>query len=481
MDIPFDVTKWQPTKPLEEEDSELTDDDLTSLSQKLADQTKQILLHPYDADGWFRRASTLTRLRYPELALGDAHKAIVLCQSHLARLQDQNWHLGARMGFWMHDPGYQNDESREMLQEYLAKLQSRAHRVEIDNMHFFPAFEEGRLQRRPYPWTSDRHQRRDDELLLMINQEFASNAAKMWKDGPLCEVRRHAFGVGVDGQDTSDLLGVFASCDIRKGDIVLVDRTRTWGCIGPGTERNLANLQIAGGCGNAVHPNDEYDDSTQDLRWVRDQAEKYTASVLLGCRLLLCSIQDGSAHPLDHPLIARLTPTYRRDSFSTFSLLHDIVIPNEALRQFGIDIFTNHNYDTWVLFTIQARAHNNSSGDPVSDSLSPLFSLFNHSCEPNVKWTTSTDHRTIRVKAWRQIKQGEQLFVIYDGYMRNEPLAARRKKLQRWLDGPCQCTRCTREEEQQQQQQQSSAVEGEAVWDVEEKPVFPEDCLKLKN
>jgi hypothetical protein len=143
-----------------------------------------------------------------------------------------------------------------------------------------------------------------------------------------------------------------------------------------------------------------------------------------------------------------LTPTYGEGAVLDFSLDDDIMIPNTALQQLGIDIFANHHYDTWVLFTMQARVDNNSCGDAMAEWLNPLFSLYNHSCEPNLRWTTQEDHRTIVVKAARDLVAEEQLFVGYDASISDQPLEVRRKRLWRWLDGPCCCTRCTREEKE---------------------------------
>jgi hypothetical protein len=157
-------------------------------------------------------------------------------------------------------------------------------------------------------------------------------------------------------------------------------------------------------------------------------------------------------------------------------LLNDIAIPNKALQEFGVDIFANHNYDTWVLLTIQARILNNSCGDPMAESLNPLFALFNHSCEPNVEWSsTAENHQTILVRARRNIEKGEQLLVEYDQFMRDQPLEVRRKRMYRWLDGPCQCLRCVTEEEERRNE-----VKVETDWDdIPDKVVFPEDLLKL--
>lgn len=247
----------------------------------------------------------------------------------------------------------------------------------------------------------------------------------------------------------------------------------------PGVNGDYMNLHGGRGCYDPIHPNSVDDDTKLDLRWVRDKAGKVASEILLSCKLLLRCIRDGVEHPLDHALIARMTPNYPKDVVAKFSLATDIAIPNEALTQFGIDIFADHNYDTWVLFTITARAHNNSCGDPTADLISPLFSLFNHSCSPNVNWSIADDHQSVTLQLQKSVSKDEQLFVRYDGYIDDLPLNERRESMWRWLDGPCQCERCVAEE-------RSFLLDGASIcekpfWDPEEKPVFPEDLLNLKN
>lgn len=118
------------------------------------------------------------------------------------------------------------------------------------------------------------------------------------------------------------------------------------------------------------------------------------------------------------------------------------------------------------------------------DLLCPLFSLFNHSCRPNVHWHVSEDHQCITAIAARDIRRGEQMFVIYDGYIENLLVHERRKKLWRWLDGPCQCERCVSEEHAARKNRSAERGLSEfdkPEWDPEDKPVFPEDFLNLKN
>lgn len=76
-----------------------------------------------------------------------------------------------------------------------------------------------------------------------------------------------------------------------------------------------------------------------------------------------------------HHHSARLTPSYRTTVYKSFCLEKDITILMEVLQNFGIDIFANQNFDTWVLFEIHARVINNSWSDPLATCVSPLFSL----------------------------------------------------------------------------------------------------------
>ena len=481
MDTLFDTTLWRPTKPPEPGDKERTPDEIATLCAQLRHHTKKIIAHPYDPANWSRRASTLHRLRYPELAVGDAHKASLLCRAHIQRLEaseDTRWWLGCGMGFWMLDPlphhqlrdGFDEVEDRGRLGQFLGRLQARANKIERRNLYFSPVFEEGRFRRRMYPWMLGRHRRRSEGLVERLNGELRVNGANIEVGRPFCVVKKDAFGEG------EDVLGVFAARGIYEGEIILIDETAVWGCNLPRTLAESEKMKERKLAGGSTVAEDHLQERPVDLSWIPEEVGKQAGPVLLNCRLLLSGINDGIEHPLDHHLIARLTPTYHEDKIDTFVLLNDIAIPNKALQQFGIDIFANLNYDTWVLLTIQARVLNNSCGDLMAESLNPLFALFNHSCEPNVEWsTTAEDHRTILVRARSNVQKNEQLLVEYDQFMRDQPLEVRRKRMFRWLAGPCRCTRCVRDEE---------AMKGrvrvdEVLWDdIPDKAVFPEDLLK---
>ena len=484
MDTLFDFTQWRPTRPPEPGDQERTRDEVSDLCAQLRHQTKNIIAHPYDPENWSRRASTLSRLRYPELAVGDAHKAALLSRAHIKRLEDSEgtpWRLGHRMGFWMLDPlprhelgdSFDEVEYRDRLEQYLGQLQGYANKIERKNLYFTPVYDEGRFRRRMYPWMDERHRRRSERLVERLNVELVDNAANIEDGRPFCVVKRDAFGEEEGGED---VLGVFAARRIYEGEVLLVDETDVWGCNLSRGEPEVDKVKKRRLCASSTSADDQLREQTVDLSWISEEVGKQAGPVLLNCRLLLSGINDDVEHPLDHHLVARLTPTYHDDRVDTFVLLNDIAIPNKALQQFGIDIFANLNYDTWVLLTIQARVLNNSCGDLMAESLNPLFALFNHSCEPNVEWSaTAEDHRTILVRARRNIRKGEQLLVEYDQFMRDQPLEVRRKRMFRWLARPCQCERCVTEEEELK----GRVRVDEVLWDdIPEKAVFPEDSLK---
>lgn len=306
---------------------------------------------------------------------------------------------------------------------------------------------EGRFVPQDYPWLEAKHRVRSQNVLDDISSEIAVNIqAKSTMGSPCIQVKRCTFQPGEEDESDMSSLGIFATCSVQKGHTILVDRTEFFGCNGPGPNNCRSNLQGASGCGHPLHPNIESDEGKQDLRWVRERTGKFAADSLLLCRVLLACVQENVDSPFDLSALARLTATYHRQKAKTFWLERDIVVINDALEQFGIDIFANSNYDTWVLFTIMARLNNNSWTNPTVVSLNPIFSLFNHSCEPNVEWESMKDHRKVAMHVSRDVAAGEQLFVEYDSYIHDEPVDERRRRLTKWIDGSCMCTRCVRED-----------------------------------
>jgi hypothetical protein len=453
MDKTFEPSELRPTRPpsptpLPHWRVNKTDVEHALLQQ----QTLSLLRHPYDPSSWIARAETLSILDFPELAVGDAYKAVRLCNSMLTFVSSRSeeaWSLGSSRGFWMRED---HDSERTCQQDGTDELRSSlidllvgARGIQASNL-CYNHDREGKYVPQAYPWLEEKHRVRGQDVLEEINREIGTNKGKTPEGTPCVEVKRCSFRPGEEDESEGAPLGVFSTCDLPKGYSILTDRTDFFGCSGPGLGNSKNVLGGSFGCLNPLHPDHADDESSHDLRWVRERAGQYAAEPLLLCRTLLASVETNSQSPLGLPALARLTPTYHRQYPKPFRPSTDIEIPNEALQQFGIDIFANPHYDSWVLFTLAARLRNNSWSSPVAAALNPLFSLFNHSCEPNVEWQTRKDHRTIDLSISRDVVAGEQLFVEYDGFMHDSPLEDRRARLAKWIDGPCLCTRCVREE-----------------------------------
>jgi hypothetical protein len=135
-----------------------------------------------------------------------------------------------------------------------------------------------------------------------------------------------------------------------------------------------------------------------------------------------------------------------------FDFRRNIVGSFQMLARLGIDIFANHSFDTWVLQTLRIRISNNareySVGRHAYIAINPLFSFFNHSCDPNVKWENDIESHSssIRVYTLRPVSKGEELSVNYQEELSDEPYSKRRAVLKEWLGFDCQCTRCREEE-----------------------------------
>lgn len=250
MEQAFSASEWKPTKVSEPWDKPLPKADLEELIVRLATDQREIRLHPYDPRRWIRRAHTFTLLRYPELAVGDACKASLLCKSLLKVLNQNlkpNYRLGAHAGFWMghgerEDGDGDEDEDDEVAErmekldidsEHLThrvrflQIQSAADRVIMDNLAYAPNAEEGMFYPRPYPWMKAEHATRSDEILQQVNWELAHPLVTPL---PALFAKRYAFGKGVGTRGGAELFGLFALRDIEKGEKLIVDRSRIWVC-----------------------------------------------------------------------------------------------------------------------------------------------------------------------------------------------------------------------------------------------------------
>jgi len=146
----------------------------------------------------------------------------------------------------------------------------------------------------------------------------------------------------------------------------------------------------------------------------------------------------------------RLTPKYTGHEIVPFSLVDDIIMPVDMLQSLGIDIFAEHHFDTWVLFTMRLRLNNNVVGINLLNKdyiygVYPMMAILNHSCDPSVVYSKPGKDATIVVTAVRDIAEGEEIFSSYLSEPQELSLEERRASLMAWLGTSCRCDRCLKE------------------------------------
>lgn len=102
----------------------------------------------------------------------------------------------------------------------------------------------------------------------------------------------------------------------------------------------------------------------QDFSWVWEDSKTgiwdYDLDGPMWLRVLAVCVQSKS-HPLEYPLIARLTPLYD-ETYRRWSLSNNILMPIKILQQLGIDTYADSRFDTWVLQTLWTRIVTNVQG-----------------------------------------------------------------------------------------------------------------------
>lgn len=117
-------------------------------------------------------------------------------------------------------------------------------------------------------------------------------------------------------------------------------------------------------------------------------------------------------------------------------------------------------------FTHQIQLDNGKTKKEVV-GVAPLYSFFNHSCEPNAKWSPTekknSDDMFMEVKTIKKIAENDEIFIPYitDEELA-KPVAERRAILKDWFGGDCMCTKCVAEVEALEQK----AKKAEAVADA---------------
>jgi hypothetical protein len=455
---------------------------------------------PYNAGLWAERAAHYLQLNYPELAVGDTYRAKLLFERADAAIDDQKGTSKSLEGLVFPDEQIRIDTYTILGQalydchchwecfEFWLSLTQAKEFPQLSRLAFTKAnalkqllaqkkqaaapyggtaqqqrdrLRDGSVVTVHYPWMAERHLRRSPEVVESVNKELKDN------------VQPPALRLG-DSTLSSipDMLGMFATRDIKKGECMLIDRTATGAVSWPPSTPHCETCYdtaitspinaeccpapfCSSTCRNLAMSTYHRALCGQDFSWLltpaaalRENASPMRPLLLLRF-LALCVAAGPSAHPLDHPLIARLTPLADCGHLDVFTLHESVATPLRILRQLGVDVFADPRFSTMVLHTIWTRLANNKAGSydeklGFVDEITPFLPLFNHSCEPGVEYRREEGSTVIRFFALRDIREGEEVF---DSYQDVEDLEwnERVQKMWPWFEQPCLCPRCKRE------------------------------------
>ncbi|CAG8961153.1 hypothetical protein HYFRA_00002696 [Hymenoscyphus fraxineus] len=253
-----------------------------------------------------------------------------------------------------------------------------------------------------YPWMDERLFYRTPEMLRQVNESLSSGS---------CEVRRVVFSTdskekhitkGIpEGMDIG-ALGVFATKDITKGEMVLVDPT----LLGASNVKPHKRHQCDACQAFLVHPYFNPADKIypkncckavaycsldcrdaaagmhsllcginidylyKDAKLISNlekQHHGYFPRSILVARTIAVILADnlGDTHPLQHSLAARLVANYTLDgpheNEASWLFKECVVNPTKFLLQLGVDIFKSRDWDPEVIQTLTWRLDNNAN------------------------------------------------------------------------------------------------------------------------
>lgn len=348
----------------------------------------------------------------------------------------------------------------QLLQDNKKKLEGLKRECKIrgmDDAAGARTMKRGRVNKVPYPW--------------IVPEELArSNTAVKRQKARFKEASSTAIiAASSVGGMSNDNFGVFAKCDIPKGQCVVLDKSIFCDYNIPGRDycgaccESLVDKSIPVSCCQTRFCSDDCKSKalsnyhkticSKDFAWLYDECKdvdfQSDAIPLVMLKILATAVQQG-VKPLSLPCVATLTASYHNDTLSFFRLQHNVVTPIRILQTLGVDVFVNSRFDSWIIQTLFLRIENNMEGSTfgkrTSIGISPLFSMFNHDCDPSAKWGPKDKllgmGGPIIVSALRDIKANEEIKVSY--VVRHLPEHQRREKLRLQLGMICRCNRCVR-------------------------------------
>lgn len=318
----------------------------------------------------------------------------------------------------------------------------------------------GRVRKIAYPWIVPEEYTRSNNAIKRVKASFRSASANAEID------------YAPQDDDSINAYGVFACEDIFKGTRLLSDRsvfsaTNVYNgkfcaaCCGPINNGAITidccdTIFCCLGCHKDAMNNYHRILCGKDFTWMEDPSKKATGEYShalvpsLMLKILATAVQQNTK-PLRVTCVNTLDAGLGKNAVSSFTFYENVVAPTKILQSLGVDIFTDVRFDTWVLQMLFLRLENNKQGSQTGKQtwcgLNPLFTMFNHDCDPAATWYSSneTGGGTLEVSAVRDIKKGDQIFVSYVDISLSEE--TRRNAVQLYLGKICGCARCLRERE----------------------------------
>ena len=322
----------------------------------------------------------------------------------------------------------------------------------------------GQLERVAYPWIVDKELERSVIAVRRLNSQFQAASTNA------CILRSPIGGKPTGEGVKEDDFGVYAQSDIQQGETILATRSIWTDCAIPnGDDHCLACCRILRNkdairltsctclfCSKACR--DEatttYHDATcgGDFGWLYEASKGADKTFTDMIPLLLVKILGTAVHLgcnlLKVPCIESLKPNNDSVVPSSFRLSYNIIGPLQILENLGVDIFADLKFDSWALQTLimrieDSRVHKRSRGDLRYSIIDPLFSMFNHSCTPSASYRYEGGGTAMTVKAIRDIKKGEEIYISYvEPWI---PEKERKNELWKRVGGLCGCMSCERE------------------------------------
>ncbi|KAF2651792.1 hypothetical protein K491DRAFT_82697 [Lophiostoma macrostomum CBS 122681] len=392
----------------------------------------------------------------------------------------------------------------------------------FDFVHIDEYPDKGLVRRELYPWNDHEPDRFSSEIIEGINDDMAVVASKLEVkvvELPVLSAFTRENPSSAEHIQYVKQLGVFAKEDVAPGEIILqekslltaVSRLHESYCdacsttlpssrnLQPGSQQHTDTLACED-CEEVYYCSEECLDLAQThyhsvlcgISLGQSSTPKESSDILYRLLLIraLALAEVQGMHPLDLKELRYIWGDYHgldlkeafkvdsqgllQDPFGSvaqtlpFSFQHNILMPLNILEKMDVNIFENSlHYDTWVFNTLYSKFRGTASGRhgpdgrPELGAVHPLWSIANHSCDPNVtwEWEGNMEFRTREhLVDWAGrnpdrrpgLRKGDEVLSHYCDV--RLPVKERREWAIGALGGECMCSRCLWEDAQEHNQ-----------------------------